>query len=187
MFGNVRTVALPFGLLVSALLWGGCGHFAFSSLEDLCASHTVPKPKSTVVAYPGVGGSWLPTDKEIWAMERELQRYFIKPSMELGNANYSMKPPSLPSGFSIGDYFVSYDYYEENGQRFIEAKGFLKTDEHAKAWFENEVRENTSYGQYSDGDKVIPLRPFGGGSSVFDALFNVDSQKLVEFTYGAPL
>ena len=104
MFRNVRTVALPLGLLINALLWGGCGHLAFSPLEDLCAEHTIVNPGSVVVDFPGFEGYWRPT--------------------------------------------------EDND---------------------------------TDVERVIPLRPFGGGSSIIDALYNVDRRKLVKFYYGAPL
>jgi len=187
MFRNVRTVALPLGLLINALLWGGCGHLAFSPLEDLCAEHTIVNPGSVVVDFPGFEGYWRPTEREIWALERRLQHYFVKPSLELGNHSYSEKPPPMPSGFTIADYFVSYEAYQENGEKFIRAKGLIRIEKYAQEWLAAEARKGRPEDNDTDVERVIPLRPFGGGSSIFDALYNVDRRKLVKFYYGAPL
>lgn len=120
-------------------------------------------------------------------MERKLQRYFSKPNMKLGNANYTGKPPPEPSGLSIADYFVSYEAYPENGRRLIAATGYLQSEEYAKAWFENEARTHPRSSEDSDEETVIPLLPFGGGTSVFHALYNPRTRKLLKFYYGAPL
>ena len=65
IFRNVRTVALPLGLLIPALLWSGCGHPISSPLEDLCAEHTVLDPDAGIVVYLNFEGYWRPNEREI--------------------------------------------------------------------------------------------------------------------------
>lgn len=177
----------PVALLITTVIWGGCSNAMFSPLEDLCAGHTVLEPKLAVVTYSTHDAPWHATDREIWAMERKLQHYFSKPNMELGNANYTGIPPPEPSGMGIADYYVSYEAYPENGRKLIAATGYLQSEEHAKAWFENETRTHQPNPEDSDEETVIPLLPFGGGTTIFHALYDAESRKLLKFRYGAPL
>lgn len=183
----MKIVIPPVGLLITAVLWGGCSHLIPPPLEDLCAGHTVLEPDLAVVRYSQFEGHWRPSEQEIWALERKLQRFFINPSVQLGNISYSGKPPPRPSGFTIEDYFVSYKVYQENGQKLIKASGYIRTAGHAADWLKNEALRNTPYHEHPDGEVIYYLRPFGGGSSTFDALYNTDSGKLKKFHYGGPL
>lgn len=130
-------------------------------------------------------------------MERKLQHYFAKPSFKLGNELSSQISPPVPSGFGIVDYFVNYEAYQENGEKFIKATGFIQIAGYAKAWLASESRKGRPpqrpkpQHQTQDQDKleatIVPLLPFGGGTSIFIALYNADTHTLVKFTYGALL
>ncbi len=86
-------VVLIVALLVTVLVGTGCGHMTRPNLQDQCAGHTVMEPNTAIVTYPNFEGHWRPTDREIWSMETKLQKYFINPTMQLGNASYSGNPP----------------------------------------------------------------------------------------------
>ncbi len=176
--------------LIATSTGTSCSHVEPTSLHDLCASHNVLEPDARVVRFLNYEGLWLPTKQEIWAMERKIQRYFIKPSLTLGNASYSKEPPVRPSGYTLADYFVSYEAYRENGRNFIKAEGYIQTAGSAKAWLESKARRNRSNEEKTESSNeatVVPLRPFGGGTSTFDALYDADNRKLLKFSYGAPL
>lgn len=176
--------------LIAASIGAGCSQVGPSSPSDLCAGHTVLEPDAGVVRFLNYEGLWRPTDREVRTLERKLQNHFIKPSLTLGNASYSGKPPAQTSGFDLSDYFVSYEAYREKGRKFIKAEGYIQTAVYAKAWLESEARKNRSHEEKtesSDEVTVVPMRPFGGGTSTFDALYDADNRQLLKFSYGAPL